>query len=103
MKVFRIRVVEAHECCQPYLDMLNQPAVNTIKSFPAAGSYAEFEQQQDELRVMLNWAGACEHMREIALTTHRTLCGNDKHVETAEQAMFLGVTPAEYEAAINAS
>ncbi len=92
---------EAHECCLPYIEKYGQSAVHTLKAFPPAASYAEYANQEKELLALLDLFGACIHIRRVAISAHRSLCGNDVHRATAKSASYCGMDPEDFEAMMN--
>ena len=103
MEAYRKVIWEAQECCLPYTDLYGQPVVHVVKTFLPAATYAEYAKQEVELHALLELSGACKHIREIAIHTHKTLCGNDTHLETAKQASCFNMDPEDFEALMNNS
>jgi hypothetical protein len=94
----RTIVQEAHACCEPYIEQNGQPASRTVEAFPPAATYADYANQEQELDAHLDQFGACVHIREITVRTHRTLCGNDEHRATAKRALLFGMDPVDFAA-----
>lgn len=95
----RCVTVDACACSQPFIDKFGQPALHVFSTYPTAASYREYLEQDDALHVMLDRESACVHVREIAVRTHKTLCGNDRHLAIAKRALcFPGIDPELAEA-----
>ena len=94
-------VVDGCECSIPFTDKYGQPSLYTFEAFPTATSYAEYLAQEKALHALLAEENACVHVRDIVVRTHKTICGNGRHVATAKQAlMFPGIDPEFIEQAL---
>jgi hypothetical protein len=98
MDNLRVVVREARECCEFFVDKYDQPTQLIIDAFSTAASYAEYADQAKELRAILDQTDACDHVKEAATATHKSLCGNEAHVALENHAWFCGVSTEEFEA-----
>jgi hypothetical protein len=93
---------DEHKCCKPFTLQYGQPALYVFETFLPAASSIEYAAQNEELQALLKRTKACGHVRDIAISTHRTLCGNDAHVTTVNSAWFCGISTEEFEVLMSA-